>query len=63
MPPPEPRSSTVSPEVQVGDGDGIAASDAGQRRGVGHTAEVVVQAGTELVGLRPTTGCRASDAL
>ena len=42
MPPPEPRSSTVSPSVQLGDGGRVAAAERGELRGVGQRRPVVV---------------------
>ena len=53
MPPPEPRSSTVSPVAQLGDRGRVATAERGHRGGVGKlvAARLVVEAGAEYFGL------------
>ena len=53
MPPPEPRSRTVSPSCSVGDRGRVAAAEAGQLGGLGQGVAVVgvVEAGAEELAL------------
>ena len=69
MPPPEPRSSTVSPVVQVGHRGRVAAAERGEQRGVGQLVALAVgvEAGAEelglLVGDRPRRRAAAARGL
>ncbi len=69
MPPPEPRSSTVSPSLQVGDRDRVAAAERGERRRLGQLAALlgVVQRLAELgrvaLAVRNTSRCRSRSSI
>ena len=71
IPPPEPRSSTVSPSCEVGDRSGVAAAEArrdrvgGQRRAVGVGVEVAAEgavASAVAARARPAAGRTAATA-